>query len=302
MRLFEHDVRRIRARRVNALLTDADFLYRRAAEDVADKLLDVKRDFPKAALIGVGCGAFVEALAPLVGAERFLIVAETPEEAARARTLAPHAEIRLMEGEEADLAPGGFDLIVSGGTLHRSDDPVGALTRIRLALRPDGLAIASLFGGQTLHELRAAFAEAEAEVEGGISPRVAPMGEVRDLGGLLQRAGFALPVADVDRVHVAYETPFSLMRDLRAMGEANALRERRKTFTRRETVFRMAEIYAEAFGREDGRVAATFDLVFLTGWAPDESQQKPLRPGSAKARLADALGVKERPAGEKAGG
>ena len=190
-------------------------------------------------------------------------------------------------------------------TLHQLNDPVGMLTQMRLALKPDGLALVTLFGGQTLTELRASFAEAETEVEGGISPRISPMGEVRDLGGLLQRAGFALPVADVDRFDVAYQTPFHLMRDLRDMGENNALIHRRKTFTRQATMMRMAEIYEANYPAADhvgeGRVNASFEIVYLTGWSPDASQQQPLRPGSAKSRLADALGVPETSTGEKAG-
>lgn len=301
MNLFDHDVRRIRAPRVNSLLKEADFLFARAADEVAEKLLDVKRDFPRAALVGTGGGAFAARLAGQVGKDAFVVVEDSPEAAAHAALAAPNAEVRFSPGDAADLSPGGFDLVLDAMTLHRADDPVGALARMRLALKPDGLCIAAMFGGRSLHELRAAFAEAEAEVEGGVSPRVSPMGEVRDLGGLLQRAGFALPVADVDTVEVAYETPFHLMRDLRAMGEANALLARRKTFTRRATMLRMAEIYAANFSRPDGRVTATFEIVFLTGWAPDASQPTPLRPGSAKARLADALGVVEAPAGEKAG-
>ena len=210
-------------------------------------------------------------------------------------------ETRVSDPETPDLSPGDLDLMVGGLTMHRVNDPVGLLTQMRLALKPDGLALIALFGGRTLHELRASFAEAEAEVEGGMSPRVAPMGEIRDLGGLLQRAGFALPVADVDRFDVTYETPFHLMRDLRHMGEANTLIHRRKTFTRRATMLRMAEIYAANFPAPDSRVAATFEIVYLTGWSPDASQQQPLRPGAAKTRLADALGVEERSAGEKAG-
>lgn len=301
MRIFDHHARQVRAPRVKKLFTDADFLIARAAEGVADRLDDIKRDFPRAAIVGAGGGVFAESLRGRAGQGALIQTEPAAPFAEMAAARAPEAE--TMGGEEEELAlPGDpYDLLVGGMTLHRVDDPVGLLTQMRLALKPDGLMIAAFFGGRTLHELRAAFAEAEAEIEGGVSPRVAPMGEVRDLGGLLQRAGFALPVADVDRFEVAYETPFHLMRDLRAMGEANPLTARRRTFTRRTTMLRMAEIYAAHFGRPDGRVTATFEIVFLTGWAPDESQQKPLRPGSAKARLADALGVEERPAGEKAG-
>jgi hypothetical protein len=159
-----------------------------------------------------------------------------------------------------------------------------------------------MFGGETLHELRAALAAAEVEILGGLSPRVAPMGEIRDLGGLLQRAGFALPVADAERFDVTYATPLDLMRDLRAMGETNVMRARLARPMRRDMLARACEIYTDRFALPDGRIPATFEVLFLTGWAPAPSQQQPLRPGSAKARLADALGVAERGAGEKAGG
>lgn len=265
----------------------------------------MKRAFPRAAIHGAAGGIFAGALEGVAGSEILIQTEAAPALAALAADRAPAAETRLTPEETPDLssegAPEGLDLVVGGMTLHRANDPVGVLTQMRLALKPDGLMIAALFGGRTLHELRAAFAEAEAEVEGGVSPRVSPMGEIRDLGGLLQRAGFALPVADIDRVEVAYETPFHLMRDLRAMGEANAATGRRRNFTRRATMLRAAEIYRNAFARPDGRVTASFEIAFLTGWAPAETQPKPLRPGSAATRLADALGTTERPAGEKAG-
>ena len=292
----------MRADRVKKLLPGADFLLARAAEGVADRLADIRRDFPRAAIVGAGGGAFAEALAGRAGTERLIQTDSAGPLAELAAARAPAAETRVVGEESLDLPAGAFDLVVGGMTLHRANDPVGALVQMRLALKPDGLLIAALFGGRTLHELRAAFAEAEAEVEQGVSPRVAPMGEIRDLGGLLQRAGLALPVADVDRFEVAYETPFHLMRDLRAMGEANALSARRRGFTRRATLMRAAEIYAAHFGRPDGRVTATFEIVFLTGWAPDAGQPQPLRPGTASRRLADALGAEEVSAGEKAPG
>ncbi len=179
--------------------------------------------------------------------------------------------------------------------LQWADDPVGQLVQARRALRPDGLFLAVFPGGQTLSELRAALAEAETALRGGLSPRVAPMGELRDLGGLLQRSGFALPVADTAPLTVTYRSALHLMRDLRAMGETNALAARDRRFAPRALFARAAEIYHAHFAADADRVRATFELVFLTGWAPDESQQKPMRPGSAKARLADALGVPERP-------
>jgi hypothetical protein len=160
-------------------------------------------------------------------------------------------------------------------------------------LKPDGLFLAALVGGETLHELRFSFAAAESEIEGGISPRVAPFADLRDLGALLQRAGFALPVTDVDRVTVRYDSVFDLMHDLRRMGATNVLLARRRAPLRRATLLRMAEIYAQRFSDPDGRVRATFEIVWLSGWAPHPDQQQPLQPGSAKARLADALGTRE---------
>jgi hypothetical protein len=178
--------------------------------------------------------------------------------------------------------------------LQSVNDLPGSLLQIRRVLKPDGLFLGCLLGGSTLTELRQAFTQAEAEIEGGASPRVAPFADVRELGSLLQRAGFALPVADSELVRVRYADPFALMRDLRAMGFSNALRDRRRTPLRRTTLLRAARLYGDRFADPDGRIPATFELVWLSGWAPHESQQKPLQPGSARIRLADALGVKER--------
>jgi SAM-dependent methyltransferase len=199
------------------------------------------------------------------------------------------------EGEILDLSPAAHDLVIHALGLHWANDPVGQLVQCRRALRPDGLLLAPLFGGQTLHELRTALAEAETEVTGGLSPRVLPMAEIRDLGALLQRAGFALPVADSFTQTGLYRDLFHLMTDLRAMGEGNALAARLRRPTRRAVFQRAAEIYAASFARPDGRIPATFEIIMLTGWAPDPGQQKPLRPGSAAQRLADALGAAETP-------
>jgi SAM-dependent methyltransferase len=191
------------------------------------------------------------------------------------------------------LTPGAHDLVIHGLALHWANDPVGQLVQCRRALQPDGLFIGVMFGGQTLQELRAVLAMAEAEVTGGLSPRVLPMGEIRDLGGLLQRAGFALPVADSFTRRVIYRDAWHLMHDLRAMGEGNALAARLRRPTRRAVLTRAAALYGERHGLTDGRIPATFDFICLTGWAPSDSQPKPLRPGSAAQRLADALGTPE---------
>jgi SAM-dependent methyltransferase len=270
-----------------------DFLIRRAGEDMAERLTGIQRDFSRVLVLGAHAGELAPMLAPQVGSAELFVAQE-----ADAGLLA-HSERcwqAVIADEEAQpFRDGAFDLIASALSLHLVNDLPGALIQIRRALKPDGLFLASVLGGATLTELRQAFAEAEAELEGGISPRVAPMADIRDFGGLLQRAGFALPVADTDPVTVTYETPFALMRDLRAMGAANMLMARRKTLLRRSTLLRAVDIYAERFPARDGRVRATFEIIHLSGWSPHESQQKPLRPGSAQARLADALGVPEVP-------
>jgi SAM-dependent methyltransferase len=206
----------------------------------------------------------------------------------------------VADEEALPFRDGSLDLVVSALALQFVNDLPGTFVQIRRALKPDGLFLAALIGGDTLTELRQCFAAAEAEVEGGVSPHVAPFVDLRDLGALLQRAGFALPVTDVDRLVVRYGSPFALMEDLRRMGAANALLERRRVPLRRATLARMAEIYAERFADPDRRIRATFEILWLSGWAPHESQQKPLAPGSAQRRLADALGTREISAGEKA--
>ena len=193
------------------------------------------------------------------------------------------------------LEPGAHDLVLHVMALHWAADPVGQMVQARRALRPDGLFLAVLPGGQTLAELRACLAQAEIEISGGLSPRVVPMAEIRDLGALLQRAGFALPVADQISQPVSYARLEGLYADLRAMGERNALAARRRSMTPRALFARTAELYARHHSDPAGRLCARFDLIFLTGWAPDASQPRPLRPGSARARLADALGAQETP-------
>jgi SAM-dependent methyltransferase len=215
--------------------------------------------------------------------------------AARTRTAWP----TFVADEEAlPLAAGSLDLVLSNLSLHWVNDLPGALTQIRAALKPDGLFLATVFGTETLRELRTALMEAESETSGGVTPRVSPFVDVRDGGNLLSRAGFTLPVADVDNVIVTYTDMFKLMADLRTMAETNAVLERRKSLSRRATFMRAAEIYAQRFSNAQGRIQATFQLVTLTAWSPHESQQKPARRGSAMARLADALGSTELPAGE----
>lgn len=242
------------------------FLQDQAADEVHERQVEVNRTFTDVAIVT----GF-----PEYWAEKY-----------------PDATI-VSDEETLALEPQSFDLVLHMMCLHWANDPVGQLVQCRHALRPDGLMLCTFLGGQTLHELRASLAEAEANITGGLSPRVAPMGEIRDLGGLLQRAGFALPVADSATLTASYVNAFHLMHDLRKMGENNALAQRVKHATRRNLLTEAACIYADHFHNADNRVDATFESITLTGWAPAENQPQPLRPGSAKARLADALGTKE---------
>jgi SAM-dependent methyltransferase len=279
---------RRRQQRAHALGPET-FLIERVAAELAERLGAVLRQFAVAADLGTPGNALRDALAgnPGVG----MLYA--------ARSLPP-ADI-VADEEALPFRDAALDLVVSALALQFVNDLPGTLIQIRRALKPDGLFLAALFGGDTLTELRQAFAQAEAEIEGGVSPRVAPFADVRETGALLQRAGFALPVTDVERLTVRYSSPFALMGELRRMGATNVLTERRRTPLRRATLNRMAEIYAQRFADADGKIRATFEIVWLSGWAPHESQQQPLRPGSAQARLADALGTAEIGTGERAG-
>jgi len=273
----------------------AAFLMERVADDLRERLAAVLRRFDRAAVFGTLPALLRGAVDAAGNVGTVITVDRLPHSAAP-------GGLHVRADEEAlPFAVGALDLVVSALGLQTVNDLPGALVQARRALRPDGLFLAAILGGETLTELRQAFAQAEAEVEGGVSPRVAPFADVRELGALLQRAGFALPVADLDRVVVRYRSPLGLMADLRAMGATNMLVERRRKPLRRATLARMMEIYGERFTDADGRFRATFDIVWLSGWAPDASQQKPLKPGSARTRLADALNAREWPAGDKAG-
>lgn len=262
----------------------AGFLVDRLAEDLDDRLGAVLRRFTSVLDLATPVPVAARMLAARYPEARHLRLAARPETG---------GGLIVGDPEALPLAAGSLDLAVSLLSLHAVNDLPGTLIQLRRALRPDGLFLGCLLGGVTLTELRQSFAQAESEVEGGISPRVAPFAAVREAGGLLQRAGFALPVADTDTLTVRYADPFGLMRDLRAMGMTNVLTERRRTPLRRATLLRTAEIYAERFADPDGRVRATFEVLWLSGWVPHETQQKPLRPGTAKTRLADALGTVE---------
>lgn len=243
-----------------------DFLHQEALFEIQERLIDVNRRFTAPAIVT----AF-----PRFWREAF-----------------PDARV-ITDDEVLDLEPGAHDLVIHAMALHVADDPVGQLVQCRHALKPDGLMLACLLGGQTLSELRASLGQAEISLTEGLSPRVVPMAEIRDLGSVLQRSGLALPVADTVKREVIYRTPLHLLHDLRAMGEGNPLIERSKKFSPRDLFAEMARIYNDAYAKDDGTVRATFELIFLTGWMPDESQPQPLRPGSATTRLADFLNTTE---------
>ncbi|MDF2118109.1 methyltransferase domain-containing protein [Roseiarcaceae bacterium H3SJ34-1] len=265
----------------------AAFLLERAVEDFSDRLDAILRPFPRALDLGTPGPQLADLLSR--NPERHVVRAAPIAETAGSGRF----ETLVCDAEALPFAPASFDLAVSALALQWVNDLPGTLIQIRRALAPDGLFLACMAGGQTLTELRAALAEAEEEIAGGASPRVAPFADIRDLGALLQRAGFALPVTDTDTLTVRYPHIFALMQDLRAMGAANALTQRLKHPTRRAVFIRAAEIYQERFADADGRIRASFELVWLSGWAPHESQQKPLQPGSARMRLADALKTRE---------
>lgn len=266
----------------------SNFLMARVVEDLLDRLEPVQRRFDRVLDLGSPWSDAADRLASSWQEAVVVRAAPLPEPSGAGPTL------RLVGDEERQpFRSECFDLAVSLLSLQTANDLPGALAQIRHVLKPDGLFLGALLGGQTLQELRRAMAQAEAELNGGASPRVAPFADLRDLGQLLQRAGLALPVTDIDRIVVRYDSLFGLMRDLRDLGLTNALADRNRRPPSRRLFVRAAEIYAAQYADADGRVRATFDIIWLSGWAPHESQQKPLRPGSARARLADALGVRE---------
>jgi SAM-dependent methyltransferase len=285
--------KRAQRRRAAGAFHAHDFLHRRACEDVADRLEAVNRRFERVLWIGDAglMDAACAASPTLTDKLGWRVRADA------APVLAGRGGV-CAEPEALPFADGSFDLIVSILNLHTVNDLPGALIQLRRALAPDGLFIGVLFGDATLQELRASLLVGDVEVAGGAGPRIAPFADAQDMAGLLQRAGFALPVSDIDRVRVRYRDVFGLLRDVRGMGEAAALTDPAPPL-RRAALARAIAHYETRFAEPDGKLIAQFDLLTITGWAPHESQQKPLRPGSAKARLADALGVAEQSAGEK---
>lgn len=301
------DRKAVRAHRERAArhFADHDFLFREAAERLVERLDDINRTFPRVLDMGARTGLLAPLIAQRKGVEMLVHsdLSCAMMRAARARACDGGADRAVVVADEEYLpfAEGSFDLVVSCLSLHWTNDLPGALIQARRALKPDGLFLVTLLGGETLIELRQALLDAELAETGGAGPRVSPFADLRDAAALLQRAGFALPVADSDTITVEYENALDLMRDLRGMGESNAVVERRKDFSRRSTILRAAAIYEDRFGKEStGRMPATFQMLTLTAWAPAANQPKPLRPGTATTRLAQALDAVEVKTGDRA--
>jgi SAM-dependent methyltransferase len=288
--IFDRRLHRQRLARAMRAQSGADFLSLRVAEDLAERLEAINRRFDLAVDLGARDGAFAAALGAGSAAEKIGLLIEAPE----ARGRRPEGAL-IADAEQAPFAEGSLSLIVSRLALHWVNDLVGALIQVRRALRPDGLFLGALLGGATLTELRQSLMAAEAELRGGAGPRVSPFLDLGDGAGLLQRAGFALPVADTDTVRVLYDEPLRLLADLRAMGETSALLGRPAAPLTREILNRTFEIYRARHAAPDGRIVATFEILTLTGWAPHPDQPKALRPGSAKASLAEALTPRSKP-------
>jgi len=282
----------LRRRRDRAALAGdggADFLFREVADRLADRLLDIRETFPIALELGCRRGVLAEFVQGKGGIER--LVGMDLSEAMARQAHGRGESIFVADEERLPLADGSVDLVLSNLALHWVNDLPGSLIQARQALRPNGLLLAAMFGGETLVELRDVLLRAEAEVTGGAAPRISPFADLRDMGGLLQRAGFALPVVDSDRITVTYADAFALFADLKAMGETSVLLERSRTPLRRAVLLRAAELYSEMFAGADGRIPASFQILYVHGWAPHESQPRALKPGSAAHRLADALGA-----------
>lgn len=300
IRVFDRSLLRQRRDRAVSHLSDHDFLFNEVADRLVERLSDIRRDFPVALDLGCHNGSISAAAKHLPpGKIGTLLQADLAPEMAAAARDATGLPALAADEEFLPFRDASFDLILSCASLHHVNDLPGALIQIQRALKPDGVFLAALFGGDTLTELRQAWLAAETAVEGGAGPRVAPFADLRDAAGLLQRAGFALPVADSDNVTVTYDNPLKLMSDLRGMGESNVLLERRRTPTRRATLMTAAGNYMTQFAGPDGRAPATFQILYLTGWAPAAGQPQALRPGSATSRLAEALEAPEQSAGEK---
>ncbi len=289
--IFDRVALRRQRERARIGFTEHDFLFREVAARLVDRLAQIKREFSIAIDLGARGEHLNRLLSDSPSIETVLGMGLTPG----------GAGISFVGDEEAlPIAPTSANLIISNLVLHWTNDLPGALIQCRHTLKPDGLFLAAILGGRTLTELRQVITESEVEISGGVSPRISPFAELADAAALLQRAGFNLPVADSDNITVTYPDVFALMRDLRGMGETNAVLARPRHFTKRQLFLDIAERYAENFGDRDGRIPASFQILYLTGWAPDRSQQKPLKPGSAATSLTEALEGEEYSAGEKA--
>lgn len=282
------DRKKIREQRNRALpkLEDNNFLIRWASEQLLSRLEIVKKNFPTVLQVGTRAPLDQNKIKGL----KQLITLDGTES----------GNTVIADEEFLPFASETFDLIISALNLHTTNDLPGTLLQLKRSLKPDGLIMAALLGGETLHELRDVFAQAEMEINGGVSPRIAPFADMPQMGSLMQRAGFNLPVVDSEIVTVTYDNLFKLMKDLRLMGEGNALIKRSKSFNNRKLLMRAAELYKEKYSEPDGKIIATFEIIFIAGWSPHESQQKPLRPGSAEARLSEALNTEEISTQEKA--
>lgn len=290
--VFDRDLVKHNRERCAKKFNEHDFLFSHVKQILEDRLYDINREFNAGLQIG-SRGCVNTKTHKKIDTLFTCDLTKAP--------LSAEVENYIQASEEfLPIKPKSLDLIISNLNLHTVNDLPGALLQIKQSLKDDGLFIASMIGGETLHELRTIMTEAELKMHGGISPRISPFADKQQMGNLLQRAGFALPVVDSEIITVTYDNVFKLFRDLRGMGENNAIIERSKNFTSRSFFMDVAKAYHEQFAEADGRIVATFEIIFLLGWAPHESQQKPLRPGSAEHRLADVLNTTEIKTGDKA--
>ncbi len=286
--VFDRSLLRLRRDRAAADILQYDFLFREVAERLLDRLTIVRKDFPVILDLGGGHGVLSEKLRQRSGTEYVVTSDLSP-----AMVKQSSGPALVADEEYLPFANGSLDAVISNLALHWTNDLPGALTQVFRALKPDGLFLAAVMGGQSLKELRDSLMTAELKVTGGVSPRVSPLIDLRDMGALLQRAGFALPVVDGEIITADYSHPLKLMHDLRGMAASNAVLQRLRIPTRRAVIMEAARLYQEKYGDKAGRVPATFEIIYAIGWVPHASQQQPLQPGSAKLRLATALGAKE---------
>lgn len=289
--IFDRALLRQNRNRAAPHFKDHDFLFAWCEKQLLDNLSIITRPFSSVLILGGRCsGAFLTSVQERLKPDHLMVMDLSEKTLPR-----PAAGIIPIQGDEEFLpfAPHSFDLVLSNLSLQCVNDVPGCLLQIRSALKPDGLFMASLFGGQTLTELRQSMMQAELNIKGGVSPRVFPFADKQDMGALMQRAGYALPVIDSDILTVTYSDPFALFKDIRGMGEGNIIRQRQKTFSPRALFMEAAALYHQTCAESDGRIPASFEIIFVHGWAPHASQQKPLKPGSAQTRLADFLGERE---------